>query len=411
MTEAEKAPYTAASAVAKARYEEHMVAYKAQQLALAAPKKPLTSYMTFAVAERPKVLQEMQKTTGTGGGRRAGSKVGVVEVATELGRRWAALPTAVKKAYEMTAARARKEYAAALAEQEAAEEEEEDEEGEEGDEDSGGGGSGQEKDTENEGETDDDSTAATAAADDDDESASEFVESTVEESCNENDENEDYEEEDAGQEKEEDVLAYCSRFFRRRRRRGSFSPSYSYSSGESFDSFDGDEFEEEEEEGGKMKTGHVFTTILTSSFFHLEGVRIAADATAEGKLLPGGRVEDVQWTALLTLQRHTARPHRTLRIVLQHDQPLKVLVAGVAEVRAAEAEVHRHRAAEAALVLQVVGAVLRADLRLGDVGAAAADQLLRVEVVGVAVEQLGVAARLPAKQKRPHPHKTAHPAR
>lgn len=57
---------------------------------------------------------------------------------------------------------------------------------------------------------------------------------------------------------------------------------------------------------------------------------------------------------------------------------LKVVVAGVAEVRGAETEEHRHRTAVPALVLQQVGAVFGAHLSAGHVAAAAAHKLGRV---------------------------------
>jgi len=55
---------------------------------------------------------------------------------------------------------------------------------------------------------------------------------------------------------------------------------------------------------------------------------------------------------------------RTMRKLLLGDagHPLEVVVAGVAEVRGAEAEEHGHRAAVPALVLQEVCAVLGAHL-------------------------------------------------
>jgi len=67
-------------------------------------------------------------------------------------------------------------------------------------------------------------------------------------------------------------------------------------------------------------------------------------------------------------------------------------VARVAEVRGAKAEEDSDGAAETALVLQEVGAVLGAHLRAGDVAAAPAHQLRRV----VLLPQLGVTPRLPS---------------
>ena len=67
-------------------------------------------------------------------------------------------------------------------------------------------------------------------------------------------------------------------------------------------------------------------------------------------------------------------------------------MAGVTEVRLAEAEEDGHGAAVAALVLEEVGAVLGAELGARDVAAAAADQLRGV----VVVPGSGVTARLAA---------------
>lgn len=101
MPDEEKVPFEELSALEKAAYQEKMVAYKAQQLEIKknAIKRPLGSYMLFATEEREKVLQEM------------GPETKVVEVARELGRRWAALEPTLKEAYKARASQAREEYA------------------------------------------------------------------------------------------------------------------------------------------------------------------------------------------------------------------------------------------------------------------------------------------------------------
>lgn len=67
------------------------------------------------------------------------------------------------------------------------------------------------------------------------------------------------------------------------------------------------------------------------------------------------------------------------------EDALEVVVADATEVGGAEAEVDSHRAAVATLVLEVVGAVLVADLSAGDVGASPASEFVRVETVLVQI--------------------------
>ena len=101
MSEEEKLPFEEKSAVERARYQELMVAYKAQQLELKknTPKRPLGSYMLFAADEREKVREEL-----------GGSAAKVVDIAKELGRRWVALDAVRKEEYKAKAALARAEY-------------------------------------------------------------------------------------------------------------------------------------------------------------------------------------------------------------------------------------------------------------------------------------------------------------
>ncbi len=101
MSEEEKAPFVETSTEERARYQELMVAYKAQQLALKknTPKRPLGSYMLFAADEREKVREEL-----------GGPAAKVVDIAKELGRRWVALETGRKEEYKAKAAQARQEY-------------------------------------------------------------------------------------------------------------------------------------------------------------------------------------------------------------------------------------------------------------------------------------------------------------
>jgi len=122
--------------------------------------------------------------------------------------------------------------------------------------------------------------------------------------------------------------------------------------------------------------------LLFLFYFFSEGVSVPANAAAEGKLFPSGRVADVQ-RALFACQLDGLRADGALRqFGLGHvGDPLEVVVAGVAEVSRAEAEEDGDGAAVAALVLEVVGAVLRAHLRAGHVGTAAADKLLLQEEV------------------------------
>jgi len=97
-------------------------------------------------------------------------------------------------------------------------------------------------------------------------------------------------------------------------------------------------------------------------------VRVPADAATQGELLPRGRVADVK-RALLPGQLDGLGADGALRQLGFGDvgDPLEVVVAGVAEVSGAEAEEDGDGAAVAALVLQVVGAVLRTHLSPRDV--------------------------------------------
>ena len=128
----------------------------------------------------------------------------------------------------------------------------------------------------------------------------------------------------------------------------------------------------------------------------LECVGVPADSAAQGELLPGGRVGHVEG-ALVTVQLPQLGPYRALgQGVLGHvGHPLEVVVASVAKMGVSEAKEDGDRAAVAALVFQVVGAVLETHLGAGHVRTAAAHQLLRVVVVtqtgvGVALSQPAV---------------------
>ena len=63
----------------------------------AAPKRPISAYIAFSMAERPRVEEEL-------GSRR------LVEVGRELGRRWAALDTGARAAFLLEAARDRQRF-------------------------------------------------------------------------------------------------------------------------------------------------------------------------------------------------------------------------------------------------------------------------------------------------------------
>lgn len=123
----------------------------------------------------------------------------------------------------------------------------------------------------------------------------------------------------------------------------------------------------------------------------LEGVRISTNPTAERKLFAGGRMGHVQ-RALVDGQRVATRSHGTLGMIGDGHQTLKVLVTGIAKVCRSKAKVHSHRTTISALVLQIIGAVFWAYLRLRNVRATATDQLLVIEVVAVVI--LNVAAYL-----------------
>lgn len=81
----------------------------------------------------------------------------------------------------------------------------------------------------------------------------------------------------------------------------------------------------------------------------LEGEGVAAEATAKRKFLSCGRVGDAKGT--LTLELPEGRACRAVRqfALLAAGAFGVVVVAPIAEVCRAKAEVHRHRAAEAAV--------------------------------------------------------------
>ena len=96
----------------------------------------------------------------------------------------------------------------------------------------------------------------------------------------------------------------------------------------------------------------------------------------------------------VALELRTGRAGRAVRQQVLHraHHRVDVVVADLAEVRGAEAEIDGHRAAVAALVLEVIHAVLRAHLRACHVGAGAAHELGRIELIASAC----VAPRLAA---------------
>lgn len=116
--------------------------------------------------------------------------------------------------------------------------------------------------------------------------------------------------------------------------------------------------------------------------------RLEGDLNAEGtRRLPAGVPVDlgntvsIKAAALRNLKWITGRTVGQ-EVLRQFGDVTEVLVARVAEVRRAEAEEHGHRAAVAALVLEVVGSVAGAHLGPGHVAAAAAHQLGGVERFG-----------------------------
>ena len=127
----------------------------------------------------------------------------------------------------------------------------------------------------------------------------------------------------------------------------------------------------------------------------LECLCVPTDAAAKSKLFPCGWMFDVQWT-FRALEGLCTWPDGALgQLALGHaGQALEVVMAGVAEVGGAEAEVDCHGAAVAALVLEEVTAVLGADLNGGE--------RRTIETAAVLV---GVSCDLPALP-RPHWHTT-----
>lgn len=97
-------------------------------------------------------------------------------------------------------------------------------------------------------------------------------------------------------------------------------------------------------------------------------MRVPANAAAQGELLARWRMADVKRT-LLAGQLDGLGADRALRKLGFGDvgDPLEVVVTRVAEVSCSEAEEDRDGAAVAALVLQVVGAVLGAHLGPRDI--------------------------------------------
>jgi hypothetical protein len=106
-------------------------------------------------------------------------------------------------------------------------------------------------------------------------------------------------------------------------------------------------------------------------------VRIPANAAAQSKLFSRRRMADVKRT-FFSGELNRLRSDGTLREFGFRNvcDSLEVVVTGVAEVRRAEAEEDGDGAAVAALVLEVVGAVLRTHLGPRDVGTSAANELL-----------------------------------
>jgi len=103
-------------------------------------------------------------------------------------------------------------------------------------------------------------------------------------------------------------------------------------------------------------------------------VSISTDTAPQRELLASGRVYDMEGT-LVAIQLLTARTGRAFGEFPEIRELLEVVVTGVAEVSAAEAEEDGHRATVAALVLQEVGAVFGTHLSARYVRTAATDQL------------------------------------
>lgn len=100
-------------------------------------------------------------------------------------------------------------------------------------------------------------------------------------------------------------------------------------------------------------------------YFDLESLCISANAAAQCEFFASWWMHYVQRTVFAE-QLLCFRPGRTFgEFVFRYiGQSLEVVVARVTEMRRTEAEVNRHRAAEPALVFQVIGAVLRTHLRM-----------------------------------------------
>jgi hypothetical protein len=92
-------------------------------------------------------------------------------------------------------------------------------------------------------------------------------------------------------------------------------------------------------------------------------VKVSANAASESKLLARRRMNDMKWTFFA----HQLRGFGTSGTFWQFHfwnvgEPLKVIVACVAEVSGAEAEKHCHRTAIAAFILEEIHTVFWAHL-------------------------------------------------
>lgn len=114
----------------------------------------------------------------------------------------------------------------------------------------------------------------------------------------------------------------------------------------------------------------------------LKRLRIATNATAQGKLLSGGRMHHMQ-RALVAQQLLSLWPGGALgQLVLWYiRESLEIIVACVAKVCGAKAKEHRHGAAVAAFVFQEISAMFGAHLGACNVRTAAADKLLGIELL------------------------------
>jgi len=95
-------------------------------------------------------------------------------------------------------------------------------------------------------------------------------------------------------------------------------------------------------------------------------VSISANTTAKGKFFPCGWMIHMQGT-LITRKLYSFRANRALGQLLFRDigHPLKVVMTCVTKVGCAKAEENCHRAAVAALVLQIVCSMFRTHLKKG----------------------------------------------